>query len=421
MLQSLNFFAPYQSLAAHHENQLTRALLVVLGFCPLAHARWLNLVDPELCLERLPEAEFRTQQSRLLPATAVDEEAVIRGISVFLTPDSKHKAAPVSSSDRHQILDGIIQYGDDLVVAIENKISTGVVTDQPSAINTHGVRIDFDQEVRKIEWQQLLEMLADISARTLVAGAERRILDDFLDFVEHHFSHVGPFSTLRRAEKSFERINKRLENVLAEAVDVPERSGIHEGRTLLPLPDGKQRSVEMAFLRMPPTSRHVVLQMYPGDTLFQSRMLYSRPHAVRNLLTTPGWTVRPNYHWGFMHKGECWATGSIDTAAYIEHWIKAIPKTGAVDRKHWDQVWAELEQLCIVSQADRIEFDASFTNTAKNSATPRPGLVCECQWTLEDAMRLDDTGKFVIAVRSQIEMLLDKLGDPLSPQTMRRN
>lgn len=50
MLQPLNFFAPYADLPGHHENQLTRALLVALRYSPMAHAAWLNLVDPSLRL-----------------------------------------------------------------------------------------------------------------------------------------------------------------------------------------------------------------------------------------------------------------------------------------------------------------------------------------------------------------------------------
>ena len=41
---ALNFFMPFRRLEPNHENQLTRALLVVLRFSPMAHAAWLRLV-----------------------------------------------------------------------------------------------------------------------------------------------------------------------------------------------------------------------------------------------------------------------------------------------------------------------------------------------------------------------------------------
>ena len=44
MQDRLNFFEPWER-AANHENQLTRALLVLLRYCPIAHQAWLSLVD----------------------------------------------------------------------------------------------------------------------------------------------------------------------------------------------------------------------------------------------------------------------------------------------------------------------------------------------------------------------------------------
>ena len=65
-LSRVNFFAPYESAPAGHENQLTRALLVVLRYSPMAHQAWLGLVAPEQHLHDLSKAEFATQRQRVL-------------------------------------------------------------------------------------------------------------------------------------------------------------------------------------------------------------------------------------------------------------------------------------------------------------------------------------------------------------------
>ena len=44
MQDRLNFFEPWER-PANHENQLTRALLGALRYCPIAHPAWLSLVD----------------------------------------------------------------------------------------------------------------------------------------------------------------------------------------------------------------------------------------------------------------------------------------------------------------------------------------------------------------------------------------
>lgn len=420
MLQPLNFFAPYKDLPGHHENQLTRALLVVLRYSPMCHAAWLNLVDAKLRLEKLPATTFRTQEARARKGSSQDPDASVRGISVFLTPDhTPHVAGSVQAASRVQILDAIVEYGDDLVVVVENKIAFGVQTTQPTAINTHNANIKFDRKVRHVSWQSLLEVFADIAARSIVSGPEMAVLEDFLEFVEHFFPQVGPYSTLRRAASSIDRVTRRLDVVLASAVGVADRPGQGTGWRDLPEPkDGRPRAVEMVKLGLEPASNRVVLQLYPGDTLTQARVLYSRPDAVRGLLNLVGWATNTNYHWGFMTSGYCWTPGNLAVPSYIEFWINRIGRTAAIPRPKWAAAWDELTDASVVRANDRIDFDLRFTNTKIPTATPRPGLMCERAWSMTEAMELDDRGHFVTTVRGEIQRLLGQLQEPEIPTQM---
>ena len=89
MTDHLNYFEPYQRREAHHEDQLTRAFLIILRHVPMAHAAWLALVDqghrqndgtgvPHL--HELPEPDFYTQV-RDLP------DEVVRLVSVIQTDE----------------------------------------------------------------------------------------------------------------------------------------------------------------------------------------------------------------------------------------------------------------------------------------------------------------------------------------------
>lgn len=415
MLPALNFFAPYESLAPGHENQLTRALLVILRYSPLAQATWLRFVAPELRIEELPPARFRTQCAQLLRAkpASTSDEGVIRGISVWLAPDPRQYHALVGKTDRRQILDGIVEYGDALVIAIENKVHLGGRTLQPTSINVGGAAVEFDPNVRSVAWQALLESLADLSLRGLVAGAEQKLIDDFLAFAEHHFPQVGPYSTLRRAAASKRRVERRLDAVLAAATGVQERARQDVVSRLLPeREDEAQRCVDLVFLDLHPDGSRVRLRMYPGDTLSQAKVLYKRVAAARGLLDMSGWKVRPNYHWGFITTGYCWSHGSIPTHDYIEHWIGAIRETRAVPRERWNSEWARLEALSIVAARDHADFQRHFVDTRISKATPRPGLCCEFSWPIEDATVLDDRGGFVDAVRTEIAAVLGQLDEP---------
>lgn len=94
----------------------------------MAHQAWLGLVAPEkhlhLHLHELSEAKFATQQQRVRGTNIeVSDGEAVPGISVLLTPDAAQDSAPITDSERQQVLDGIVNYGNDLVVVIENKIT----------------------------------------------------------------------------------------------------------------------------------------------------------------------------------------------------------------------------------------------------------------------------------------------------------
>jgi hypothetical protein len=411
MQRALSFFTAMTEAEVRHENQLTRALLVVLRYSPVAHMAWLRLVAPNESLHALPAPDFRTQRAR--PVEGLDledseERAQIRGVSVLLTPDVPEVDGIVSASDRAQILDGIIQYGEELVIVIENKIAFGVQTEQPNRINPHGESIEFD-EVAPLRWQELLDVMADLVSRELVSGAERMVIADFLDLVEHHFPKVGPYTNLKRCGAARFRIERRLDAVLAMA------TGVAEGRALGKRVLHGRKRITMAFLLFDVDPARILLRMYPGDTLEQARVFYRDVPAVQRVqaLAAKGWSVVPDFHWGALALGVANARhGRADLKAYCGYWVDNIGDTSLVRRPDWEPYWRTLETAGIVGAEDREAFDVALTNTLRRDASPRPGICCEFQWEMDAATRLDSDGaRFVTEVRERMDEVLRAVGE----------
>ncbi len=177
MHDRLNFFEPWKNLPPNHENQLTRALLVVLRYCPIAHQAWLSLIESKLLLHSLAPAAFDTQQSTVL--TREDQPAThepIKGTSVLCLADvATDPPATVLESDRGQVLDGIIRYGDEAVIVLKSKLGGYGGDWQAGNINLLGQPVVFEGPVRKISWRDVLAAFTDIASETrgLVGGAER--------------------------------------------------------------------------------------------------------------------------------------------------------------------------------------------------------------------------------------------------------
>jgi hypothetical protein len=405
----LNFFFPYESAAASHENQLTRALLVVLRYSPMAHQVWLRMVAPEHSLQNLPNAEFATQRQRVFDegVNAGDGDAVV-GISVWLAPDAKQITKPMTPSDRLQVLDGIIRYGDSLVVVIENKISFAGVTEQPHRINLHGAIVAWNETPRSVDWQTLLASFSDLVERSLVSGAEQILIGDFLYLVESAFPLIGPYFTLARCGNQAFRLNRRLDAVLGEVTRSTDdrRLGCRDITGA-----GK---IAMAQLELDEPKSLICLRLYPGDTLGQSRELYGDNAAIHSVLAlrSAGWQVEPHFHWGFMTTGYAWTDSPCGTDAYCDYWVKRIGATGELRREEWNAYWAELESAGIVEAIGKEKFDTHFTNTQRKKAQPRPALACVFPWTLAEARQLDSRREFIGTVRARLNQLLGALSAP---------
>ncbi len=405
----LNFFVPYERSAAWHENQLTRALLVVLRYSPMAHQAWLHLVAPEMHLHNLSKAEFATQRQRVLSTdAAVPEGEAVPGISVWLAPDAAQINARIELSDRQQVLDGVVTYGNDLVVVIENKIAWGGVTEQPHQINLHGSPVRFEKEPVSVAWQQLLGVLSDLIERDLVSGSERLLISDFFELVEDHFPHIGPYSTLARCGGQRFRIERRLDIVQGEVV------GTDVGKALGWRDLSGTATIAMAWLGLDSDNSNVCLHMHPADTLGQARAFYGDPSAVNAVLAlrSEGWLVEPNFHWGFMAGGYAWVKTPLTVEKYCAYWVNEIGATREISRPEWETYWAKLEADQIVEPAGKEAFDAEFTRRQRQKAHPRPGLFCKYMWPLAEAQRLDANGKLVEKVRACLNQMLTALHAP---------
>lgn len=405
MTSHLNFFVPFASAPAWHENQLTRALLVVLRYCPIAHQAWLNLVSPGHQLASLPAAEFATQRQRVVAGEYVADGEAIAGISVWLAPDAAPVKARMEPSERQQVLDAVISYGGDLVVVIENKIGWCDPTEQPHRINLHGAPVTFDAQPRSVPWQEVLGTLSDLVERDLVHGAERLLIGDFLDLVENYFPNIGPYSTLSRCGSHRFRLERRLDVVQGIAIGVDEGKGL--GWRLL---DGSPK-IFMARLGLTGDGSEVSLDMYPADTLGQARAFYADAGSVRDVLSlrANGWRMRPNFHWGVRQGGYAWATSQLELEPYCDYWTEHIASARELERAEWPATLARLWADGILDEAGQDLFHQQLTSSQRKRTHPRPGLLCEYRWPLREAARLDDRGQLVDAVRHRINQMLGAL------------
>jgi hypothetical protein len=375
----------------------------------------LRLVAPDRALHELGRASFRTQQGRILDSGARAPEERIPGISVIQAADVEAISGDVVDSDRRAIYDGVITYGDDLVIVIESKLDGWVSDRQAREINRHEANIEFDPRPRPISWREVLDALSDLvdGDRSLVGGAEKALIEDFLEFCQRHFPALLPFSSLRRCAGDPQRIIRRLAAIISTIALDPQDADGHK----LMLPG--RASVERVYLDVDasdtdPAGR-VSVWMFPADTLGQARAVWPHPEKVRALqdLTGTGWDISPNMHFTYLGTGLVDTRGSLTTQEYMAYWQEHIGETGALKPDKWNEYWQHLVAAGIADPGDRGNFDAKFTDTKnRHNAVPCPGLVCGKGWTRSAAEHADDEGRLDETVRDTINEMLRALGEP---------
>jgi len=106
------------------ENQLTRALVVVLKLSPMAYVAWLRRVDPRLRLHELAKVDWRAQRRDIVPAASTDVDG-LRVFSVFVSGERADAGGQVEQSERGQVLDAIALYGTEPAIVVEEKVTAG--------------------------------------------------------------------------------------------------------------------------------------------------------------------------------------------------------------------------------------------------------------------------------------------------------
>src|SRR5258706_5199534 len=125
-MNRLNYFNPYQSKESYHEDQLTRAYLVLLTYSFHAFTAFfdycrkksnLNEREPQLSLINHFESGWKIETQKSNPFIGTDWL-----LSVLITDtELSYENQSFGVSNRNARYDGIITFGSSLTIIIENK------------------------------------------------------------------------------------------------------------------------------------------------------------------------------------------------------------------------------------------------------------------------------------------------------------
>jgi hypothetical protein len=219
-MNRLNYFNPYDSKAGSHEDQLTRAYLVLLKhsshafFTFIEYARskhkTIGKEKPITIIDFLEQGwEIETQKGNPVINTNYL-------LSILITDSQITTEASVQSSERNARYDGLITFGTNLTIVIENKPRSGNVWFgqlNPSRQHLADDTVVYSTPII-LEWKEIIRQLNHLLAVSTISGYEKMMMEDFLSYVDENFPFLNPFDSLHQCKGNKELINRRINNLL---------------------------------------------------------------------------------------------------------------------------------------------------------------------------------------------------------------
>ena len=428
MDRHLNVFLPYDR-PPHYEDQLTRAAMIVMRAVPLARDALLARIGAPPSV-RLPEPELDMQTGHVLqspPPGEAEEPSLRQLISVFLSPDEALdlSAMEIQERVREQRLDGVLRFGDELVVVIESKIIGEASRDQARLLRLRGVQVREPKKVVGLGWHELLADWWALLERGLLAPAERVLMEDLTAFAEEHFPHLLPFTTLGRAGDHDLRRQRRLMALLRQAtglddVEPERRPGIGAAVML----DMSIRTKSTQRISLQQRDEGLALCTWPAELKPQAKELYRTGRAQRliNFVAEhpEEWLARPKPHLAFWNAPvghRLYLDCRLPVAEYARRWSGG--DFMQIRAHHYDEIreslWPWLRERQYATPGDDQKLDVFLNRLGHRDAHLRPGIEIRQIWPWAHAVEADERGMLAGEIRTAIAELLTALDEPLPP------
>lgn len=421
-MNRLNYFNPYQSKTGEHEDQLTRAYLVLLKhsghafftfveYCRSRHKTSGN-EEPISIIDFLEQGwEIETQLGNPEINTKYLLSILITDSQIGSTDSS------VQISKRKARYDGIITFGSNLTMVIENKPRSGNVwLDQmnPTEQNlADGIKVYSNPTV--LEWKEIIKQLNHLLTIPTISGCERMLIEDFLSYIDEKFGFLNPYDRFHLCKRNKELLNRRIENLLkAISKSIPSDENIvkcHHGPLSYYI-QTPYREIERICLGLSGEGNEslINLALCFGDSQRQASSFYKSNPKISHLQNTK-WRVFPNFHVSFMTSNLV-RFESEDSEHYLQFWkdnVEEIHQQKKGDVPKFLK-WLVDEKVINMPKEAMEKLKKMFYDTGMQTLNICPGFELNYTFNISEAEELDKSGKLKFILAEKINEGLKVVG-----------
>jgi hypothetical protein len=402
-MDRLNYFNPYDSKAGSHEDQLTRAYLVLLKHS--SHALF-TFVDYARCNQQTSGDEqpisivelldqdwdFETQKGN----PVIDTNFLL---SVLITDEQlKTDDSNVKPSERNARYDGVITFGKSLTIIIENKPRSSNVW--PDQLNPSRQNLADDKTTTVyrhpivLEWKEIIKQLNHLLHLPTISGCEKIMIEDFRSFVNDNFPFLNPFDSLHQCKRIPEFLDQRINNLLKSLLqDERDESkiGYHRGGGYFIQTPYPQIGRICLSHNEQENDLVLTLGLYFGDTQRAAIAFYKSDPNISHLQGTK-WDAAPNFHVAYRSSG-LMGFESENSEHYLQFWKDNVDKIRQQKRAEVPKFLKSLADQKVLSMTKEAgeKLEEKFYNTKMPSLNICPGF--RLHFPIPNAEALDKDGK----------------------------
>lgn len=406
-MERLNYFNPYTSKNSNHEDQLTRAFLVLLKHSIHTFSAFLSYVNKKNenshkfeFIDFIEENwNFETQKGNPFIETNLLA-------SILITDNQITDTLQVQVSERNARYDGIITFGSKLTFVIENKPrSQNVWFDQ---LNPSRSNLSEETEIITspilLEWKVIIKHLNLLKSLETINGFERIMIEDFLDFIDTTFPYLNPFDNFKLCKSNSELLYRRINNILKEIVNDENIVEYHRGWGFyIKTPYNAIKKIGL-ILGEKENDWWLELSLYFGDSQSQAKAFYNKNPNL--FVLNEDWYYYPNFHLSFVTSNLVWfSTNKEYHEKYIDFWKSNISKIFQHPKSQVHNLINNLvsENVIIIDDKKSKELNEKFfqTNMQTINVCPGFGVITEMSSTFCEEQ--DETDKLKYYIAKQIQ------------------
>jgi hypothetical protein len=416
-MNRLNYFNPYDSKAGSHEDQLTRAYLVLLKHSCHAFFTFIEFArskhktsgeeKPFTIIDFLEQGwDIETQKGNPVINTNYL-------LSILIT-DSQiaRDDSGVKSSERNARYDGLISFGSSLAMVIENKPRSGNVWFgqlNPSRQNLGDDTIVYSNPII-LEWKEIIKQLNCLLTVPTISGYEKIMIEDFLSYVDESFPFLNPYDSFHQCKRNPELLSRRINNLLKSISLDESMVKYHRGWGFyIETPYDQIQQIglipsqnEKGFI--------IELSMYFADTQSQAVSFYKSNPSIGHLKNTK-WDFYANFHVSFMTSHLVWFE-SEDDEKYLQFWKNHVEIICQQKRADIPKYFKRLVDEKVINMTKEAEekLKLKFYDTAMQTLNICPGFGFLFTFSISEAEELDKSGKLKFILAEKIKEGLKVVG-----------